>query len=170
MKPIKLLYPNDFFWNFNRCRKNCLDFHWGICGQKIWEPSLKKYSFILMPFAKFIDLKTGKIYKLKEKRPIKLMLEDSAYKAEQPDQAYVVENQNNKKNGIWCSSMDFFLPESLLKELEKVDRCPLIHFIKMNNSKLKELNPKIPSCKEIDQMLKDKPCYQVRSIITKNLE
>jgi len=169
MEPLKMLYPNNYFWNSNVHKGP--NFHWALCGKKVWIPEISQYYLEISPSARFFDIKTGKTYRPPKKGKLRLLMYPKLKEQNIPDILPKIEKfdldgvtvSGEKKydlNGAWCPSMNFVFLDGL-REIENASRCPLIRFVKINNSRLREINPKLPTCQEIDTLLKEKTCIQV---------
>lgn len=178
MEPVKLLYPNNYFWNTNN--HDGPNFHWALCGKKIWSSEAQNYILELSSSARFFDLKTGKTYKIRKKDTLSLLMLGSLPKQEifervldkirdlNLDGAVISTSNRYDFNGAWCPSTSFIFLKGLVR-VKNIKKCPLIRFIKINNSRLRESNPSIPTCSEIDSLLQDRHCTEVCQLLAELL-
>lgn len=175
MEALKLFYPSDFFLHAHRLGVK-EEFHWSMCGKKIWSEPMGGYILEITPRARFYGLKSGKSFIPKEALRVLLLkglpksqLKGTVQKVRNFKlDGVALEHSREKCSLPLCSAVDFiFLPGSL-KEVDSSEKCPLVRFVKRNNTFLRSQNPEIPTCEQLDRLLKknsSRVCHDLNRLL-----
>ncbi len=156
MEPLKLFYPNDYYFHAQRLGIK-EEFNWALCGKKVWDPAGWHYLEV-SPYARFFGTQTGQTFLVKGKP--KLLIQKGLkspkaltekVKARDLDGVVIIRSGTTCKFPF-CQADFVFLPGHIEAALRG---CPLIKFVKRNNFQLRSQNPHIPTCQEIDRLLKN---------------
>jgi len=179
MEPLKLFYPNNYLRYAQKLGLR-QDFHWGLCGKKAWVPQAKVYCLKVSPAVRFLGLQSGKTFRVSKSQKTRLLFLKGLRKSEISKVVHKVQKLGfggvaisgppQKCEGPWCSSVNFVILPENLREVKSPEKCPLIRYVKTNNSALKSRHPKVPACHEVDLLLKKKSLSQVCQILHQALQ
>lgn len=177
MEPLKLFYPNNYFRNASVLGLK-KDFHWGLCGKRMAIPGTSSYLLKVSSNARFIGSQSGKTFRLSRK-PKLLVLQNLKKKDVSKTMKTIrdlhldgaVIHSRRKMVGLpWCSSVDFIFLPGFLQEVTFPERCPLIRFVKRYNDQLRMSYPQIPTCSDLESLLKEKGLNQTCRYLLKALD